>query len=162
MEWVNIDIEPTADIVIDVTKGLPFKDNSAVFVYNGHFIEHFELDEGQTILKDCYRVLEKGGILRIATPDLDYVINKYSSYWKSQEWLSWPEYGFIETKGQMINISFRWWGHKYLYKEEDLVNLLSNVGFKKIKRLNQNESDYHVLKNLESRADSKLILEAKK
>lgn len=160
--WVNIDIEPDADLVIDVRKGLPFNDNSIEFIYCEHFLEHLTLKEGQKVIKEFFRCLKKGGVLRIAMPDLDYIIEKYKTDWKNQDWLSWPEYKFIKTKGQMINISFRWWGHKYLYNEYDLRNQLIKVGFQKIKRCDWNKSDYPELSNLETRKDSKLIMEGEK
>lgn len=77
-------------------------------------------------------MFKRGGIVRIAMPDLDYVIKKYKADWKNQDWLSWPGYEFVKTRGQMINISFRYWGHKYLYNKEDLRNQLIKVGFKNI------------------------------
>lgn len=160
--WINIDIEPGADIVIDVTKGLPFDDDTVKYIYNEHFIEHLYYGEGQEILREFYRVLKKDGILRIATPDLDYILSKYFDDWKNQDWLFWPEYQFIETKGQMINISFRFWGHKYLYNEEDLMDSLMKSGFKKLNRCKLKESKYDELRNLETRTDSLLIYEAQK
>jgi predicted SAM-dependent methyltransferase len=160
--WINIDIEPGADLVIDVRKNLPFKDNTIEFIYNEHFIEHLEYEDSEKALKEFYRVLKKDAHLRIATPDLDYITKKYFEDWKNQNWLSWPEYHFIKTRGQMINISFRWWGHKYLYNEEDLTNLLKKAGFRKVRREKRNISKFPELVNLETRNDSNLVLEAKK
>ena len=114
------------------------------------------------LLKNFIRVLKKGGILRIATPDLDYLVRKYLNDWKNQDWLKWPEFEYIDTKGLMINISMRDWGHEYLYNEEDLRNLIIKAGFKKISKHKQNESPYSELSNRETREDSKLILEAEK
>lgn len=160
--WVNIDIEPGADLVIDIRKGLPFDDSSVDFIYSEHVLEHLTFEEGEKILREFYRCLKIGGVLRIAMPDLDYIIRKYNADWKNQGWLSWPEYEFIKTRGQMINISFRWWGHKYLYNEEDLRNQLIKAGFRKKMRYNRNKSNFTELCNLETRKDSKLIMEAKK
>jgi predicted SAM-dependent methyltransferase len=161
-DWVNIDIEPGADLVIDVTKGLPFDDDTVDYIFNEHFIEHLDYGEGQKILREFYRVLKKDGILRIATPDLDYIVEKYSTDWKNQDWLSWPEYQFIETKGQMINVSFRFWGHKYLYNEEDIKNSLKKSRFKKVSICKLQESNHFELENRETRNDSTLIYEATK
>jgi predicted SAM-dependent methyltransferase len=158
--WVNIDIEPGADLVIDVRKGLPFGDNSLDFIYSEHVLEHLLYEEGEKLLKECRRCLKKGGALRLAMPDLDYIIQKYNTDWENQDWLLWPEYEFIKTKGQMINIGFRWWGHKYLYNEEDLRNQLIGAGFQKVARCNWNESSHAELSGLETRRDSKLIMEA--
>lgn len=62
----------------------------------------------------------------------------------------------------MINISFYWWGHKYLYNEEDLKNQLTRAGFRKILRCEWNKSNHVRLCNLETRKDSRLIMEAEK
>jgi len=161
--WVNIDIDYGADLIIDIRKGLPFYDDSVDFIYTEHVLEHFNFKVGGKILKEFYRCLKKGGYVRIAMPDLDYVLFKYNSQdWREQDWLTWPEYKFIKTKGQMINVSFRYWGHKYLYNEEDLKNQLIEAGFQKIIRCKIQESGHTELCNLETRKDSKLIIEAKK
>lgn len=71
--WVNIDIEPVADLVIDVRKGLPFNDDNIDFIYSEHVLEHFTFEEGEKVLREFYRCLKVGGVLRIAIPDLDYL-----------------------------------------------------------------------------------------
>jgi len=157
---VNIDIEPGADLVIDVRKGLPLDDCSVNFIYSEYFLEHLTYEEERKVLEEFQRCLKVGGVVRIVLPDLDYIIQKNNTSWRNQNWLSWPEYKFIKTKGRMINISFRWWGHKYLYTEEDLRNQLIKAGFQKIKKCEWNESNYVELTGLETRNDSKLIMEA--
>lgn len=42
-------------------------------------IEHLAWHEGLFMLKECRRILKKGGILRISTPDLGVLINLYSN-----------------------------------------------------------------------------------
>jgi len=161
-DWINIDIEPGADIILNLKTGLPFQDNSVRYIYSEHVLEHFSRDEGLSILKECFRVLSKGGVIRIAMPDLDHIIEKYSTDWKNQDWLSWPEYQFIKTKGQMINITFSWWGHKYLYNEEDLKQIILDAGFSFTNRVSRSESRFVELSNLENRQDSLLVFEAVK
>ena len=160
--WVNIDIESGADIIVDVTRGLPFYDNSVDFVYCEHLLEHLTHKQGQEVLKEFRRCLRKQGVVRIAMPDLDHIIQKYNTDWKNQDWLTWPQFKFIETKGQMINICFRSWGHKFLYNEEDLRDQLAKAGFQNIIRCDKDKSDRKELCNLETRVDSKLIMEAEK
>jgi len=160
--WINLDIEKGADIVLDLNQGLPFKDNSVQYLYSEHLLEHFSFREGQVLLKDCFRILSEGGIIRIATPDLDHIIKKYSSDWKNQDWLLSPEYSFIKTKGNMLNVVFSWWGHKFLYNEEDLRIQLEDAGFTNLVRTDFGSSRFSDLCNLETRNDSKLIIEAEK
>lgn len=160
--WINLDREPGADILFELKTGLPFRDNSVRYIYSEHVLEHFTQEEGLFILKECNRILSENGIMRIAMPDLDHIIKKYLADWKDQDWLTWPEYEFIKTRGQMMNIIFSWWGHKYVYNEEDLRQQLQAAGFFHIVRVNRSESRFVTLQNLESRRDSLLVYEAVK
>jgi len=162
--WVNIDIESEkADKKHDMRRPLLYKDNSVDFIYNEHFIEHATIEEAVKILKVFYRVLKLGGVLRIATPDLDYLIEKYiSPSWKNQDWIETYGYQWIQTRAEMLNICFREWGHQYLYNAEELERRLKQAGFEKIYLQKWNESKYTELANRETREDSKLIFEAVK
>lgn len=160
--WINVDLGLNSDLNIDVRDGLPFKDNSVDFIYNEHFLEHLSFNECYKVLLEFYRCLKKDGVVRMALPDLDYIIKKYNQDWKNQDWLSWSRYKFIKTRGQMINFSIRGSNHKYLYNQEDLRNQLIKVNFKEIICCDFNKSHYKELCNLETRKDSKLIIESKK
>ena len=161
--WINIDIDsPKADLVHDLRKPLPFKDNSVSFIYNEHFIEHLTLKEGLSTFKDFYRVLKPNGVLRIATPDLNNVIFRYFYQWKKQNWIKKYGYDWIRTRGEMINMAFHEWEHKYLYNFEDLKLRLKETGFKSIKKEKLGKSKFKILRNLETRPESKLIVEATK
>ena len=72
-DWVNIDIEslPGVDLVLDVREGLPFDEVDLIFAE--HFIEHLDYHSGQSFLRDCRRVLSDSGVLRLSTPNLDWV-----------------------------------------------------------------------------------------
>jgi predicted SAM-dependent methyltransferase len=115
------------------------------------------------MFKEFYRVLKPGGILRIATPDLDYMVEKYTSAsWKDQDWIETYNYQWIQTRAEMLNVCFREWGHQYLYDAEELERRLREVGFGKILRQEWNVSMCAELANRETRKDSKLIIEAVK
>ncbi len=161
--WVNIDLEtPQADFHLDIRRALPFADGAARLIYNEHVIEHITADEGAQCLADWHRVLEPGGVLRIATPDLAYLVGKYGAgeAWRDQAWLRLPEYQFITTPAEMLNIAFRWWGHQYLYDADELGRRLRNAGFRDVTRCALGESAHPELRGLETRPDSMLILEA--
>lgn len=160
--WVNIDREGAQDLVHDVRQGLPFPDGSASHVYHEHLIEHLDEQEGAAFLAECRRVLAPGGTLRVATPDLDYVVRRYRWRWRAQAWLKLPEYRFIRSRGQMLNIAMRWWEHKYLYNEEDLRHVLSKAGFSFTRRCRIGASQDKELRGLETRPDSRLVLEARR
>ncbi len=78
-DWVNIDIAPRHESVLkcDASEGFPFPANHFEVVYHSHIIEHIRSADVGGFLKECYRVLKPGGIIRIATPDLERIIRLY-------------------------------------------------------------------------------------
>ncbi|MES2425762.1 MAG: methyltransferase domain-containing protein [Bacteroidota bacterium] len=79
-QWVNVDFSKNGEGVIahNLLKGIPFADNTFEVVYHSHVLEHFSKDDGVLFIKECYRVLKPGGILRIAVPDLEQIVNNYA------------------------------------------------------------------------------------
>jgi predicted SAM-dependent methyltransferase len=86
--WMNIDILPDADVVVDVTRGLPWADKSVPYIYNERFVEHLSVEEARAFLAECRRVLLPGGVLRIATPHLEFLLSRAAGDWRDQDWLS--------------------------------------------------------------------------
>ncbi len=161
--WINIDMDsPKADLRHDMRNPLPYETGTVDFIYSEHFIEHVTAQEGVKVLKDFFRVLKPGGVVRIATPDLNYLLFKYFFFWKRQAWIKKYGYEWLKTKAEMVNLCFREWGHQYLYNKEELERRIMEAGFKKIRNRRRNKSGYPELRNLETRKDSKLILEAEK
>jgi predicted O-linked N-acetylglucosamine transferase (SPINDLY family)/predicted SAM-dependent methyltransferase/GT2 family glycosyltransferase len=163
-DWINIDIEanhPCVDLLCDIRDELPFEDESCSFIYNEHVLEHLTVEEGLFFLKECHRVLQPGGVLRVAMPDLKDVVDNYNSEnFRDPDWLKWPEYQFIQTRAEAINISFRWWEHKWLYDREELNRRLSEAGFTISKAAEWGKSNVPELENRETRGESLLIVEA--
>ncbi|WP_271251635.1 class I SAM-dependent methyltransferase [Pseudanabaena sp. Chao 1811] len=163
-DWINIDKEQSqvVDIIWDTSYGLPFlESNSCSLIYNEHFLEHLSIEQAIFFLKECHRILKSNGVLRIAMPSLEYTVDKYQSEnWRDQDWLKWEGHEFIKTRAEMINISFRWWGHQWMYDREELHRRIKEAGFRIIKDVEWGVSEVTELNNLETRKDSKLICEA--
>jgi len=164
--WVNVDLDSEladVDIVWDLSMGIPVDDATCSFIFCEHLIEHFTSEQGAFFLSECNRVLSAEGVLRIATPSLDHIIDEICrGNWRAQDWLSQPEYHFIQTRAEMLNIVFRWWGHQWLYDREELHRRLREAGFTTIEDVEWGMSNHDQLRNLESRSDSLLICEARK
>ena len=77
--WVNVDFVSTTEFVQahDLTKGIPFPDQEFDVAYHSHVLEHFEKSAGLVFMQECFRVLKKGGILRVAIPDLEGIVRCY-------------------------------------------------------------------------------------
>jgi|GEM_PF-5507475 len=62
----------------NILKGVSFLDNTFNVIYSSHVIEHLDKDFSVPfVLKECYRTLREGGIIRIVVPDLYDIISRY-------------------------------------------------------------------------------------
>lgn len=166
--WINIDNNSDENITKldlnwDLRNPLPFADESVDYIFNEHFIEHLTVDEGKAAVQDFMRVLKPGGVLRMATPDLEVTVDKYINLPLSKD-PTIRRFGleFIKTRAERLNISFRWWGHKWLYDWEELSRRIEEAGFSNFKRCSINKSEHQALRKLETRDESKLIIEVTK
>jgi len=65
--------------ILDVRKGLPYPDNSIVAIFSSHMLEHMTYQEASFVIKECYRCLVHGGVIRIIVPDLYQIAKRYIS-----------------------------------------------------------------------------------
>ena len=157
--WINIDRSPQfePEICVDVIKDQTFL-KDIEFAYSEHFIEHITREEAVDLLTAIRKNLKRGGVVRLATVDLDFIIDKYLNDWDNQEWI--PRYPDVKNKCDMINAYFYWWNHKYLYNQNNITEILLAAGFNKVVRTTINQSEHIELRNLETRRESNLIVEA--
>lgn len=166
--WVNVDNNSDnnikkLDVSWDLRNALPLHDNSVDFIFNEHFQEHLTVEEGIISNRDFLRVLKPGGVLRIATPDLEKVVNGYLNIPLSKDpVIRQFNVDFVKTRAEWMNMSFSWWGHKWLYDYEELKRRLEEAGFTKIKRVSISKSSHPELKNIEIRSSISLVVEATK
>ncbi|HYK43402.1 MAG TPA: hypothetical protein VE007_13525 [Thermoanaerobaculia bacterium] len=141
--WVNIDNKqlPGVDRVLDVTEGLPFENASTI--YAEHFLEHLSLDHGLAFLAECRRALSDDGILRLSTPNLDWV---YLTHYRVS---SWKDDGESLVDCLQLNRAFHGWGHQFLYNRVMLSGALRAAGFERVVFQRYGQSDVDELKGLE-------------
>jgi predicted SAM-dependent methyltransferase len=141
--WVNIDTRrlPGVDVVLDVRSGLPF--SSVEAIYAEHFLEHLTLDEGLAFLAECRRALADAGVLRLSTPNLDWV---HATHYHPGGWASESE---ALRDALYINRAFRGWGHRFLYNRAALSAVLASTGFGRLVFCRYGESGIAGLSGLE-------------
>lgn len=68
--YINIDNRelPSVDLVRDITKGLPFSDETIDEVYSENFMEHIPQSEVIFVMNEIWRVLKPGGIAHHMIP----------------------------------------------------------------------------------------------
>jgi len=124
--FIHIDTRkfPHINYVTDVSKLNMFLDNTVDLIYASHILEHFEKYKIDKVLKEWYRVLKIGGILRLAVPDFEKLIEIYKKY-GDIELIMGPLHGGQTYKENFHYISF---DLKYLRTK------LESIGFKNVHR----------------------------
>jgi predicted SAM-dependent methyltransferase len=111
-----------------------------------HFLEHFSLEPGLRILRECRRVLAPNGVLRVSCPDLRrYAVAYISGDMTFYERVGTPlycNYNILQTLGEKFiskaydNAN----GHLWFYDAEMLICILKSMGFRQAVDCNLHES----------------------
>ena len=68
--FVHVDLLPAPHIdIVGPVEKLPMPDASVSLIYASHVLEHFGRNEYKSVLREWFRVLTPGGILRLSVPD---------------------------------------------------------------------------------------------
>ena len=145
--WVNIDNSPTILIsripllgrlakvpawpgdvrYLDVRKGLPFAEASVQCIYSSHTFEHFTFDESLALSKECLRVLQPGGTIRIVVPDLALIVKEYLA---DQAPLASHKFlARLSLSHSFRDIVHPGSNHSQMFDGRSLVHLLKSAGF---------------------------------
>ncbi|WPU91648.1 methyltransferase domain-containing protein [Mucilaginibacter sabulilitoris] len=161
-DWLNTDICKSSDDVVymDITRQLPLPAGTVHFITSEHLLEHITFCKAREFLKECFRVLKPGGIIRITTPDLETVIDLYTNQKEdARAYVDHIVRHFIPgvTYNEnvfVINNAFRNWGHQFLYDRSTLVHLLEETGYIAIEQVLPGESKHPLLQKIDFRDQS--------
>lgn len=77
-DWVNLDLHRSEHVKYYNAKNkLPFSSDSIDAIYHSHFLEHINKTLAEKFIADCYRVLKKGGVIRVVVPNLEIICLEY-------------------------------------------------------------------------------------
>jgi predicted SAM-dependent methyltransferase len=131
--WTTIDLTEKCNIFWDLRYGIPFPDNSIDGIFSSHFFEHLSYRESKKLLEDCIRVLKPNGFFSITVPNARIYLDAYFSNTNLDESVFHryrPAYNNA-TKIDIINyIAYMDNQHKYMFDEENLIDLLKTAGFR--------------------------------
>lgn len=153
--WLNTDVETIPGVMwMDATRRFPFTDETFHYVYSEHMIEHVPYEEGAYMLRECYRVMRRGSVIRVITPDLSAILGLFGPDLSAeqQRYLQWFCQTFAPERApsavSAINAMFRLWGHRFIYDEPTLANTMRSAGFKTVTRYPIRHSDHPELQSL--------------
>lgn len=116
----------------DAAEPFPLAPGSFDWIISEHFIEHVPRHVAVSFFKEARRLLpEKGGFMRISTPDLQLYVNGYLDHRRR----FFDVHVQAMTRGDnnkhllgassaaLFNDLFRGYGHKYIYDFEELLSV---------------------------------------
>jgi len=100
-----------------------YKDGTVEEIYASHILEHFSHREVPQVLTEWMRVLAPGGCLRVAVPNMDWMIKQVTN----EVPVPIPMQSYI-MGGQADENDF----HKTIFDRDTLLELMINSGFERI------------------------------
>jgi SAM-dependent methyltransferase len=139
-------------VFYNLDRGLPLASDVVDYVYSSHVLEHFYPRDAEQLVRDMYRVLKPGGIIRICVPDLEHAVRLYQNGAKDAA----LRFFFVsEPRGSFAR-------HFYMYDYAMLADLLGKAGFNSIIRRQYREGMTPDLDKLDNRPEETLYVEAQK
>lgn len=165
---------PGIDVCWDITKPLPFDDAKIEGLFSEHCLEHISYSECNFALKEFFRILKPGGIVRIIVPDGGLYLDLYVKA-RNGQCVEFPYLGKVGkqdlaedsrikfTPMMAVNRVFRGYGHQFAYDYDTLAALLASAGFINVERVGFSRgARQELLIDSEYRAPQSLYIEAKK
>lgn len=137
--FLHIDIcdLPHIDFQHSVDSLPMFADGSADLIYASHVLEYFDRIEAESVLSEWGRVLKKGGIVRLAVPDIEALITVYKMTGDLNTILG-PLYGRMEVEEGQDRRTVIY--HKTVYDFASMKALLETCGFGNVRRYDWRET----------------------
>ncbi len=121
----------------DITKPLPFKNDSVDFILIEHVLEHVTPLQGFRFLKEARRILKVGGVIRVIVPDVhkiwvrcdpDYLnfIDESMDQWWAAANVGTPNHPCDDKIAVETILSCH--GHQSAYTEELLHTFIESAG----------------------------------
>jgi predicted SAM-dependent methyltransferase len=132
--FVHVDLEahPHIDFRAPVNELTFVEDNSVELIYASHVLEHFGRHEVDRVLQEWFRVLQKGGILRVAVPDFEAVCRRYQETGELSELVG------LVCGGQRNQYDY----HKIVFDEKLLRLKLHDAGFTTVSRYDWRNTEH--------------------
>lgn len=139
--FLNVGGDQSADVVVDLKNPLPFLPDSVQGIYCENHIERMDRPEILAFFRECRRVLKSGGIVRVATPDLDAMVQAFHDEASQAVFFDSEDRAWTSNRAGFINGLYRDRGYKWLLNFEELVSIGKETGFASMHLLAAEESN---------------------
>jgi predicted SAM-dependent methyltransferase len=150
--WLNMDVAQLGQwadryqykfVHMDARQKMRLGENTVDLVACCHMLEHLTWEEGLGFLKECYRVMKPGAVMRVSVPDAEKITN----YYRNGQLGMFDEINVVSAKNPCQ--SFKFWsllfeGHRIAYDGQSLLKIGEEAGFK-VKRCKFNEGNKQIL-----------------
>ena len=154
VEW------PKEITIQDLRKRLPYPDSSIDFIYTSHLLEHLSASDAQKLVRDVFRLLKPGGLLRVVVPDLTIGARRYleslqakpNAFQAAPDFLNWMQLSRLGVRDP----------HLWMYDRASLSWLLNEIGFANVVVCEHKQGRMPDCDILDNRPDDSLHIEAEK
>ena len=161
-DWFNTDISgkicKNGIAYMDAGKKFPMENDCFNYIFSEHLFEHLTFPQAQNMLKECHRVLKKDGVMRIATPNLQFLIDLYLHPQKeiNKAYIEFDakRTGLPANPVYAINRFHTSWGHQIIYDPKTLESLLNEFGFSNVCQCEVGKSMHPELNDIERHSNS--------
>ncbi len=118
-----------------------FADSSVELIYCSHALNHLDRSSTKKALREWFRVLQPGGVLRLAVPNFDALLQVYNQTQQLDRIIG-PLYGMMEIQTLEGLITLY---HKTTYNEESLTRLLIDEGYVNLRRWDWRKTEHAMI-----------------
>lgn len=112
----------------------PWPDESADGILLSHYLEHWTTQDALKQLKECYRVLKPGGVVRISVPDAAY-FRSVADRDTPENWMElYGEKNHVGPEVAYRSVALFFAEHLQCYTEDAAWCQLTEAGFKNVRR----------------------------
>ena len=118
--------------VHNLNNRFPWENESVDSIYCSHTLEHFSKQEGLTFLRECHRVMKKGGILRIVVPDLKNFVEEYTTgKMRADDFVENLGVLYEKKSSRLKNLlmTISQFPHRCMYDTVTLLTVFASLGF---------------------------------
>jgi predicted SAM-dependent methyltransferase len=154
-DWTFSDLGGNGDIQLDLTQPIPLPNDCVSRIYSSHLLEHFQFPQPMLgLLGECHRILKPEGEFSIAVPNARLFLEAYLSEapFQVEKYCNWDVGLSFKHKIDYVNFIAHLGGeHKHLFDADNLVEVLTQAGFR-----NARIRDFDPSLDLEQRRDESI------